>query len=219
MVTYKLHLIRHGLTAGNTESRYIGGGTDESLCQQGIDSLNFLKTNYKYPDVQKIYTSPMKRAVETCEIIYPDRDYTAVDNLRECNFGEFENQTFTQLSQNENFAKWISKGDEFAPKGGEKNADFAQRCANGLNEVFMDMMKNNITEAACVCHGGVMAILLGMYAYPRKPFHEWTSDSGCGFTVITDTQLWTRDNAVEAVEILPIGWGEVLKQIHENKEK
>ena len=41
MLTYKLHLIRHGLTSGNTESRYVGGGTDEGLCQLGIDSLNF----------------------------------------------------------------------------------------------------------------------------------------------------------------------------------
>jgi len=76
-------------------------------------------------------------------------------------------------------------------------------------------MKNNVHEAACICHGGVMALLLGMYAYPQKPFHEWTSDSGCGFTVATNTQLWTRDNLMEAVEILPLGWGEVIRQANE----
>lgn len=219
MLTYKLHLIRHGLTSGNMESRYIGGGTDESLCKEGIEGLNFLKNTCKYPEVQKIYTSPMKRAVETCEIIYPDCDYTAVDNLRECNFGEFENKTFTELSQNERFTHWLGHQNEFVPEGGEKNEDFAQRCANGLNEIFMDMMKNNIKEAACVCHGGVMAILLGMYAYPQKPFHEWTTDSGCGFTVATNTQLWTRDNIVEAVDIVPIGWADVMKKLQNQAEK
>ncbi|MBQ6930226.1 MAG: histidine phosphatase family protein [Oscillospiraceae bacterium] len=215
MLTYKLHLIRHGLTSGNTESRYVGGGTDESLCQLGIDSLNFLKDNYSYPKVEKVYTSPMKRAVETCEIIYPDCDYTAVDNLKECNFGEFENKSFAELSNNIRFSYWLKHQSEFVPEGGESNQEFAQRCADGLNQVFMDMMKNNIHEAACICHGGVMALLLGMYAYPQKPFHEWTSDSGCGFTVATNTQLWTRDNVMEAVDILPLGWGEVIKQANE----
>lgn len=216
MLTYKLHLIRHGLTSGNTESRYVGGGTDESLCPLGIESIEFLKTNYTYPKIEKLYTSPMKRAVETCALIYPDMEYTVVENVRECNFGEFENKTFTELGQNPRFAHWLGHQNEFVPEGGESNADFAQRCAEGLNEIFIDMMKNNIHEAALVGHGGVMALLLAMFAYPQKSFQEWTSDSGCGFTVATNTQLWTSHNVMEAVEILPIGWGDVIKEAHKN---
>ena len=212
MLTYKLHLIRHGLTAANTEGRYVGGGTDEPLCDTGIMGLEFLKSNYKYPAVERLYTSPMKRATETCGIIYPEHQYTVVENLKECNFGEFENKTLSELGENERFAYWLSHQNEFVPEGGESNAEFAQRCAEGLNEVFIDMMKNNIHEAALVCHGSIMALLLSMFAYPQKSFQEWTSDSGCGFTVATNTQLWTRDNVMEAIDILPIGWGEVLEK-------
>ena len=32
MKTFKLHLIRHGLTAGNLQGLYIGSGTDIPLC-------------------------------------------------------------------------------------------------------------------------------------------------------------------------------------------
>ena len=34
-----LCLIRHGMTAGNQRSNYIGGRTDESLCRQGAELL------------------------------------------------------------------------------------------------------------------------------------------------------------------------------------
>lgn len=215
MLTYKLHLIRHGLTAANTEGRYVGGGTDEPLCETGINSLEFLKNNYKYPAVERVYTSPMLRAVQTCGMIYPHMDYIPVENLKECHFGEFENKTFTELGNNERFAYWLGHQSEFVPQGGESNAEFVQRCADGLNEVFIDMMKNNIHEAACVCHGSIIALLMSMFAYPQKSFQEWTSDSGCGFTVATNTQLWTRDNIMEAVEIVPYGWGEVLEKAFE----
>lgn len=217
MLTYKLHLIRHGLTAANTDGRYVGGGTDEPLCALGINGLEFLKGNYKYPEVERLYTSPMLRATETCKLIYPEMEYVVVDNLKECNFGEFENKTFTELGANERFAYWLSHQNEFVPEGGESNAEFAQRCAEGLNDVFIDMMKNNIHEAALVCHGSIMALLLAMFAYPKKSFQEWTSDSGCGFTVATNTQLWTRDNVMEAVEIVPYGWGEVLEKAFEEE--
>ena len=32
MKTFKLHLIRHGMTAGNLQGLYIGSGTDIPLC-------------------------------------------------------------------------------------------------------------------------------------------------------------------------------------------
>lgn len=209
MRNYKLHLIRHGLTLGNLESRYVGGGTDESLCEKGRQGIYFLKENYDYPVVSQVYTSPMKRAVETCEILYPDQDYVAVDALTECNFGEFENMSFDELSKNERFAQWLSHEKDFVPQGGESNEEFAKRCLRGIDAMLTDMMKNQTYEAVCVCHGGVIALLLGMLSYPQKPFHQWTSDSGCGFTVITSVEMWTRDNIIEAVAIVPEGWGAV----------
>ena len=38
MKTYTVHLIRHALTQGNMEGRYIGQ-TDEELCREGIEQL------------------------------------------------------------------------------------------------------------------------------------------------------------------------------------
>ena len=75
-----------------------------------------------------------------------------------------------------------------------------------VKNVYMDMMKNGIHDAAVVTHGGVIAMLLTILAFPRKPTSEWTSDNGCGFTLVTTPEMWTRDKVVEVTEILPKGY-------------
>ena len=60
-------LIRHSITAGNLEGRYIGSRTDEPLCADGIALLG----NFVYPFVERLYVSPMRRCVETAECIWP----------------------------------------------------------------------------------------------------------------------------------------------------
>ena len=62
----KLWLIRHGKTEGNKLSRYIGT-TDEPLCQEGTEFLHKMD----YPKVQAVYVSPLKRCVQTAEILFP----------------------------------------------------------------------------------------------------------------------------------------------------
>ena len=51
MKTFKLHLIRHGMTAGNLQGLYIGSGTDIPLCDEGREQLNDCL----------LYTSPSPR--------------------------------------------------------------------------------------------------------------------------------------------------------------
>ena len=71
MQSYKLHLIRHGLTEGNLKGLYIGSGTDSPLCETGIERLEYLKDAFAYPYPKKLYVSPMTRCRQTAEIIYP----------------------------------------------------------------------------------------------------------------------------------------------------
>ena len=97
MVTYKLYLIRHGMTKGNLEGRFVGR-TDLPLCEEGIAELKKLQEEYEYPDVQKVYSSPMARCVETADILYPNRLLQRVDNLREYDFGVFEGQLAKDLA-------------------------------------------------------------------------------------------------------------------------
>lgn len=207
MRNYKLHLIRHGLTQGNLLGQYLGSGTDIPLCEQGIERLQFLHDKFQYPKLEKLYVSPMIRAIQTAEILFPQDDYSIMTDLRECHFGEFEGKTFSELMEKDpHFATWLDPKSGYQPQGGESSADFAQRCVSALNEIFTDMMKNGIFEAGAVCHGGVIAMMLTLTAFPRKETSQWTSDNGCGFTVQTTPAMWTRDHAVEVLEIQPRGY-------------
>ena len=103
----RIYLIRHSMTKGNKEKRYIGT-TDESLCLEGIQLLEERKG--MYPEVTYVYVSPMKRCVQTAEIIYPEMmkagAYSCNEKLRECDFGLFENHNYIELSGCPEYQAW-----------------------------------------------------------------------------------------------------------------
>ena len=107
MLTYKIHILRHGFTQANLEGRYIGS-TDLPLCEEGRAQLLALRERCEYPWVDRVYTSPLARAKETAELLYPDRYTEVVDNLRELDFGEFEGRQIHDLEQDPAFREWIA---------------------------------------------------------------------------------------------------------------
>ena len=90
-------------------------------------SFATLAENYSYPKTQVVFTSPLKRCTETCQILYPDLSPLSIANLRECNFGEWEGKTADELKNEPDFEKWLGGDNEVAPPHGESNADFIRR--------------------------------------------------------------------------------------------
>lgn len=202
MKTFKLNIIRHGMTDGNIEGRYVGI-TDLPLCKQGKEQIEEYVEKYEYPKAQKVYTSPLKRAVQTAELIYPDIFLEKVDYLKECDFGIFENRKMDELYIDIKFRTWMESGMKAAPEGGESLEAFKHRLDLGICKIFKDMMDNDITAAAMVAHGGVIRSLLSRYGLPKLKEHEWEVDFGKGYTIMTYTQLWMRDGLFEIYDPLP----------------
>jgi broad specificity phosphatase PhoE len=100
----KFYLIRHSITKGNLEKRYIGAKTDEPLCKAGYELLK----EKHYPKVEKVIASPMKRCIETAQLLFPDTQIQIEESLRECDFGEFENKNYQELSQSKAYQAWIT---------------------------------------------------------------------------------------------------------------
>ena len=96
----------------------MGNRTDLPLCDEGVDELRALRDTVDYPDIQRLYTSPMLRCKQTAQIVYPDTEYTVIDEFSEYDFGDFEGKTAGELEKDENFALWTS-GKISAPPGGE----------------------------------------------------------------------------------------------------
>ena len=170
MKTFKLHLIRHGMTAGNLQGLYIGSGTDIPLCDEGRAQLNELKERFEYPQVDTVFSSPLLRAVETANILFPDAKHTfTVHDLREAGFGKFENKPVKELVHDEDFKKWITPGSGYVPEGAEPTDQFHARCAESLMKLFEYMIRMDVTEAACVTHGGVIMSMLSSARCPPAP--------------------------------------------------
>ena len=91
----------------------------------------------------------------------------------------------------------------FVPEGAEPTEQFHARCSETLLKLFEYMIRMDVTEAACVTHGGVIMSMLSQRALPSRHPEQWMADPGCGYTVQTDVQLWMRDRLVEAIDIVP----------------
>ncbi len=163
-------LIRHGMTNGNKQRRYIGT-TDESLCD-----MECLKR--VYPDVGLVVSSPMKRCIETADFIYPNVNRIVIDDLRECDFGFFENKSYEDLKKNTAYRRWLESMGKMPFPGGEAHNDFKKRCVRGFKKAIEE---NSETDIAFVIHGGtVMAIMNYIFG---GLFYDYHVLNGGGYVI------------------------------------
>lgn len=175
----RIILIRHGKTAGNIEKRYIGK-TDEPLCKEGISALS----GREYPEAEIIAVSPLKRCIETAEIIYPNRKMIVYDDLRECDFGDFEGKNYLELNGNPLYQRWIDSGGTLPFPNGESHEAFKKRCADAFEKAAFD---NSATESiAFVVHGGTIMAVMEKFAVPKGGFYDFQIGNGSGFTADFD---------------------------------
>lgn len=196
MKNYYLYLIRHGITQGNLDGKYIGQ-TDLGLCPEGRHTIELLHADEVYPEVDKVYSSPLARCLETAEIIYPDQKLMIVDEVCEMNFGEFEGKTADQLKDLREYADWLRGGADAAPPNGEKFGDFQLRCIEGLDTIFSDMMRCGLDSAACITHAGVITNLLCGFGLPKGRPKDFMCAPGEGFEIVLNTFLWQKGPTFE----------------------
>ena len=198
MKTFKIHLIRHGLTEGNLKQQYIGS-TDLPLAAAGVTELQRLKSEVDYPRVDAVYSSPMLRAKQSAAILYPNKEVKIIDNLREIDFGDFEGKTANELEFLPSYAEWAAGKINAAPNG-EDNTEFAKRLCVGLNEIVRDMMAKGAEHSAVIMHGGAIMVLLASCAVPRKNMVEWTCTAGSGYSILVTPSLYHSSGVVEVID-------------------
>ena len=200
MKTYRIHFIRHGLTDGNSDGRYIGV-TDLPLSDSGIGELQAISVKGELPETSLVFTSPLKRCLETCEILFPDAEPVIVPELREFDFGDFENKKASEIEDNPQYIEWIS--GRACPPNGEISQDFVRRIALGLNKMIRKMMDMEVFEATAVMHGGVMMTLFSTCALPQRRAVEWSSPVGGGYTALITPSLYGRSGVIEIIDTVP----------------
>ena len=173
----KYILIRHGKTQGNLEQRYIGCRTDEELCADGIAQL---EARF-YPDADMVFASPLKRCIRTAGIIYPGKPVHVVNELRECDFGDFEGCNYDELKENPAYQAWLDSLGELPFPGGESKKEFSDRCVRAFESSTSGLIEG---DYAFIVHGGtIMAI---MERFTGGSYYDFQVQNGKGFILKTD---------------------------------
>jgi alpha-ribazole phosphatase len=154
------------------------GSTDESLTENGRKKLK----SRQFPTAEKVYVSPLKRCIETAEIIYSEADYIICNDLRECDFGDFEYKNYIELKDNPDYQKFIDSFGECGFPNGETKAEFSQRCVRAFEKIMQNEDNNKTESIAFVVHGGTIMAIMEKFAKDKKNYYDWQCKNGEGYS-------------------------------------
>lgn len=183
-----IYLIRHGQTRGNLERRYMGV-TDQPLCPQGRAAL----ADWRGPEAEAVYVSPLLRCRETAAILYPGTAQTAVPGLRETDFGAFEGHTYEELKDSPAYQAWLDSAGQAAPPGGESREQVRRRVLAAFRTVTAGHAPGE--RLALVVHGGTIMTLLEALE-PGGQFYRWQAPNGGGYLCRWDGHRLTVEAAL-----------------------
>ena len=139
----KIYLIRHGETDYN-KNRRIQGQCDIELNDYGRELARITAQGLKDVPFDIVYTSPLKRAKETAEIITGDRNVIWIEDARiqEISFGEYEGRCCSKENFNvpdKAFLNFFTDTANYStPPGGESFEDIIKRTGEFLTELTGD---------------------------------------------------------------------------------
>jgi len=161
--------IRHGMTEGNRQSRYIGR-TDEPLSPEGI--LQARGAVFK-TSCTRVYVSPLKRTGQTAAILFPEAEQVIVEGFREMDFGVFENRNAEEMVQDPQYREWINGMCTSRCPGGESRAEFCARVCNAFTDLIASLRAEYSDTAVLVVHGGTIMAILERFSVPKKDYFDY----------------------------------------------
>lgn len=197
----KIYLIRHSITEGNLKKRYIGR-TDEPLCPEGETLLKKRLARGVYPEADRIFASPMKRCIQTAQILYPGRELIRIDELSECDFGMFENKNYEELKDTPEYQSWLDSGGAMRFPEGESKENFSKRSLEGFERALGMCRCDKLPESGCtpaygkaileissavfVVHGGTIMSIMEKYAVPKRDYYDFQIGNGEGYELVLE---------------------------------
>ena len=144
-----LYLIRHAKSIGNERNLFYGI-TDYELCEEGIKQAEDLSIKLSNTNIDKIYSSPLKRCIQT---ITPTAEkhnlkVNIVENLKEIDLGSWENIPVLEInSKYPELTKQIKETQYYKGiEGQEDTKDVAQRVYNEI----LKIVKNNAGKSIII---------------------------------------------------------------------
>jgi broad specificity phosphatase PhoE len=158
----RLYLVRHGENQANLTKEFSYRRVDYSLTPKGVLQAQQTAEYFTAQPVDAIYSSPLKRAVETAQIIAAHLGLSCqvVEDFREVNVGDLEGQPVTpELWERHNriIYAWFNGDKEARFPGGEDYHALWARTQAGLRLALAGLSDRT---ALIVGHGGMFTLTL-----------------------------------------------------------
>lgn len=158
----KLVMIRHGVLDVKYNGRFIGK-TDVSLSASGRKQAAAIAGPIGNLRAVHFLVSPLRRALETAQIALAavEQSFDVDSDLREIDFGSWEEKTFSQISMAESadIQRWNNFADDFAFPSGESLQSFIQR----VRELAQRIAADPAETVVAITHGGIIRFLICYY--------------------------------------------------------
>ena len=155
----KLILVRHGETLSNRENR-VQGITDMELSDYGRAQADKLAVSLKGEPIERIVSSPLRRAYETAKAISRFHGAMIEENsdLQEMNHGDFENLTIQELREKHIsiLKQWENDPASVIMPNGESLHDLQRRAWNAIEGITKTarnaiVVTHNMTIRTILC--------------------------------------------------------------------
>jgi broad specificity phosphatase PhoE len=166
-------LARHGETDDNAPPTRVMGHRDPPLNERGREQARALARAVADEGLAALWTSPLRRARETAEIVGAAVGLQARvdDRLAESRRGSWEGRLLTDIERDEPeaWAAWARGGADFRFPGGESLGEHQERVLAALADVALGPQ-----PALVISHGGTIRAA----AASRRPgnldgYHEF----------------------------------------------
>ena len=161
--------VRHAKTSLNKKGVFLGQKNDPPI-QIDVFKERIEKLQSIVEKSQKLYTSPLRRALETAYLINQKSKLEITINhcINEIDYGDLDGMSYDYLTQNfpEIISGWEKKEDIAFP-GGEKYSDITER----LDSFIHIINKIEETKIVVVTHNVIMRSIIGKIL--RIPYWHW----------------------------------------------
>lgn len=185
----RLYMIRHGQTDWNKVKR-LQGSSDILLNEQGEALAKVTGEGMKKIPLDLCFTSPLKRAVRTAELVCGGRDIPIIEEsrIREISFGDYEGCIHGLNGYNipdPDFNNFFRKPEAYhVPPNGESLQELLRRTGDFLREITQEesLKDKNILIAT---HGAALrALLSNMKGNEIKNFWEGAVHKNCAVSCV-----------------------------------
>jgi probable phosphoglycerate mutase len=172
-----IFMARHGETDWNRDFRF-QGRADPPLNELGREQSAELAAALAHEQLAAVYSSPLRRALETAEVVAAalGLEAVAVDALREVDVGSWQGLTRAEVEERfpEQYARWIAGGQGW--EDGESYEQMGRRAVAALLELAA---AHDGERILAVTHGGPIR---AAFAFADGTTHEGARRRGPAIT-------------------------------------